>query len=404
MFIIFMFLLVACQSGNSEYTNDDNEDLTYIWAGFTFSQHGIISTSNGPVRLVDIESTETIVLCDKPECRHEALSLRNSDSSCLAQIELLREFAIYRNKQVFLSGVNGSPLALEIYTADISGHNRKLIAEIEDFANAVTAVLIRENNFIFSYSCTYEITEIGTLEDLEIQRAGVAIVDLDNGNTTLLPVKEAYGAGVNEMFLKDGFLYYSFTRMNDLYDDDYMKELFSTQDDILKWEMITEYTKSHMVNSLIRYNLETREEDVLWSSLGGKHITGFSDNYATASPSDFNSLYIISLDDGSKKLIVEPLSGGSTAAYVNDKEMYYFVWVDGVTDCYLYDFELEYSKYLFSLEEESFHVFAVLSELIYLSGYDATGEFYFAVISKEDFLVGNYDSIRILFYPNNTWG
>lgn len=386
----------------------DTDSYVDIFVSTAYSQQGILTFTNGPLRFIDAESGETEVLCDIVECIHEPLSSSNLNPSCPARLPGITAAALYKGQLVLICKPDDSYFSIDVFTSDYYGQSRNRITRLDDLAEEVNTVMIRDGLLIFSYTRRYALDDVHYEEELEMPFTGLAVVDLESGDSIVAPEKSAYGAGIDKFYIKDGILYYILNEHTVPVDWELRIELSQRAWMYDEWKPYLEYLRNTDLYSLYRYDMSSHEETLIWHSNGEMYINGFTDNYAlAASAVNNNALRLISLDDGTDADIAKADDSIERWWYSNDYELYIVTKSSGEGNIpntwHKYDFAAGQIAPLFEEKQSEINISRILPGMVYIYGYDEKDEFFEGVLEREDFQSGNFDAFRVLFYPNEEW-
>ncbi|GHV18823.1 hypothetical protein FACS189425_08390 [Clostridia bacterium] len=363
LLLLPLFLLPSCAKPSVA----ESDDVAPMWGFNVFTHTGIIESSNGPVRFTATDSLDTVVLCDKPDCRHEPPSALNPNPSCLAQIPGLRCLLFYQGRQLFITEVERAPLNKRVYTADINGANRKMLAELENVL-AINQVALYGEYLLLSYINNSALNEADLLEDLEKPQVGIYAVNLSADKAVKLPVKEGFNAEISGFCLREGAVYYE------------------------------------AVHSLWRYDLTTGEEAEFWREKDGLALNGFADDYAVAWSAD-GAMSLLPLVGGDALSVAKPENGESFGNPVAlGGQIYYSRWQGSSAWYERFDPATLDAVRVNPNATTSLIVMAVFPDVVYVIGNDANDEYFYGVLSTEDFIAGEYGAVKVLVYPNRQFG
>lgn len=396
LILISALICTGCQK--EEPVSTQLSDTVIIQEGITFMPQGIIQISNGPVRFTSIATGETTVLCDKPDCRHEPFSHQNPAPSCLAQIPGLQMFTIYRGRQLFICNAEGSPFTVKVYTADINGTNRRMLAEIKNILS-IRHVMIRDDTLAMAYVNNYSMDEAGLLEALEQPETGLAIVDMTTGRAHVTPAKSGYLANIRLLSVNGNSVTYTFSaREQEMFNRD---AYYKGGEELEQW---LNQLSAHTTNQLCTYDTSTQQETLILRYNGGPSLYGVIGSYAIGRPNDGRRLQLVPLDGGEPLTFAENTDGRLNVLGIEGDWVYYsdYNLQNGTFLYYRYNLNTEKTDCLNENHKTAFAVDVILEDLVY--GFGEDEEFFHGVLRKQDFLNGNFDAVEILVYPNRDYG
>lgn len=401
--IVFLGLIIAGLVGcrREKSTMSMLSETVIIHDNMAYLSQGIIQIDNGPIRFTSADSGESVVLCDKPDCRHEPPSRNNPNPSCLAQILGVRTFVIYQGRQLFICDTDGSPMTVSVYTADVNGTNRKMLTQLEN-VQFIRHVMIQGDTLAIAYTNNYTRDEIGLLEPLKKPEVGLAVVNLSTGRTDMLQIKSGYAADIKLLSMESGLVTYCFKAQDEEMSN--REAYVKGGEELAQW---LEQVSAHTTHTLYSYNISTRKETIVLQYKDGPDLQGVIGSYAVGSHIGGNELRLVPLDGGESFIFAKPtagqLNGILTIRGIEDGVVYYsdYNYQDGMLRYYQYDPIKGRSVCLNKNKDTSFVVTAILPDIVY--GSLQSDELFYAALSKQDFLNGNFDKIKILVYPNRKW-
>lgn len=207
--VIGLVLLSSCmeKEESGEYAVwRDNDRGCFTDDGYYF----VMEDENGLGNLLyyfDMESGNTVPVCDKAECTHRAVDLSTGESaSCNAQIES-DEIVAYRDKIYYFSGKD---MKLCLRRRDKDGNQDEKVAEIDASYKGGRMWIYQERAFVMAY------TSVSRSFDPESRESDDSVmklfaVNLNNGKTDVLAESSLISA-VNYAFqiykMEDGKVYF----------------------------------------------------------------------------------------------------------------------------------------------------------------------------------------------------
>lgn len=358
-------------------------------AAFGYGKDGIVFCADGLLRFADAASQSCVVLCDRPNCSHNAVWGEIDDQTCNAAIPADAWFpAIYHDKLYFVYSDRVNEY--RVFESDKSGSNRRELARLDNVQAVCNGIYVK-NYLICAYKNIYDLeTEDFDAVELERPVSGVIIINLKNGKVIRVLEKQDYWAEVFKLHYDKNKIYYSYVYLDDKIDDDEYNpaspEAFN-------------YIRQHMITSIWCYDIKTGEDSCVYS---GRYynISDFGGHYAylIEGAYDTTQIYELNLLTGEKELLV-----GETniAVCLADKDRLNYTIINGNETTYkYYDLKKKEAK-LVGKRNSAISPTAVVEDKVYVTFYDKNGEYCEGYITKDDYYNGNFDRVVPLIYPNS---
>ncbi len=349
----------------------------------SYSDLGITSMNEeGLLNFSDASSGKTVILCDKPNCKH-------NDYNCNGKIDGLGELAVIYNDMLFFTEVEEGNHIL--YRANPNGGNKKALVNLGRLQDNSSAI-IYDNYIIMGYRKQYIYEEYSPVEAgmLDQPIVGLAIINLKNNNVTYLPEKVAYDSNIRKLHIYNNKIYYSY-------------EYLGVKIDFMDFDNLDfDYIYENSYFEIYSYDMKTGVESLLYKEQG-KTVEEFSGEYAFISEKlsdsyDSYCIYSYNLLTEEKEKIIDECrypycyGDGERIIYhglapngveVKDKTINHF---------YYYDMASKESFYIGECnQEEVSAIVAIFEEYIYITYGPEFEEVNTASIHKSDFYKGDFD-------------
>ncbi len=178
------------------------------------------------LHLIDTDTENDIIYCDRSNCTHEPYSSTNPNPTCPAVFwGLPAGTVIYNGHLYFIGNMTEENFGIKyLYEMDSNGENRKIVAEIEG-VNYIKFVLYRDNYVIGAYQNSSEMKEDGTIADEG--SVGIFIIDLSDYSVDKPEKISTDYPGISSMYYEDGKVYYLVTCFEGISEEDYNEGLFN---------------------------------------------------------------------------------------------------------------------------------------------------------------------------------
>ena len=392
--IFFVFLHVV-KKQNQNVQGDDYAVGTNIY--ISMGRNGILFY-NELMMFADAQSTQQVVICNKPDCRHIPCSSIKPEADCDADFtEIPEGFAYYNNQLYYLCySEDYGILGKDLYIADLNGASRRKIATMEDMEVLEEVLYQSGNAFITYYNQTDTVDkETGDMTKLEKKKAGVAIVRLSDGMVTRLPMKEEYGAGINGVSVIENTVYYAVSYLGEEidFDIDYTDEEAQ--------QKLYDSIMENVYISLFYYNLQTGEEKCIdtFRELDGMACAGNKLYYGSRNDDGY-SLIMYNEKTEEKETI---LTSDTTISVLQDGDLLHVVTLMEENEQIVYRYYDEKDTYITIGERAADYFYSaemILDNIVYIFHYDDMMELTYGYLTKSDFMSGNFDRITDLYWPN----
>ena len=212
LLVVFIFLLSSCnkkeminQNENFDYINDMNlENMTYSsYQHVAPSENGIYYTMGNYIYFYDFASQQHVLLCNKPNCKHNLESEQLIAQECNAYIKnasyggiIDSTPIIYNNKKLYMHQItvnfqNGLTNGYDILEINQDGSDRKILAHVEEMSHI--------NNFCVHQNRLY----------YKVDNNAIYSLELNSENTEPKELFANQLDGIYVMFCKDNYLYLS---------------------------------------------------------------------------------------------------------------------------------------------------------------------------------------------------
>ena len=383
-----LLLMTSCGSDKTQNNEYQNENIR-IDMDFTnetsFTDREMIRLSDdGILYYYDVESGISVPICSKPNCNHLGLSASNPKPECDGYVPGLNTtcIAILNDKLYFLytpesdSGDYSGFLNKVLCRANKDGTDRKTLAEISN-AQSVDSAYYGEGHLAVGFSNTFD--EHGN--NYERTSSYVSVIDLSDGSVVSTEIKEGYQGRINNVYYKEGVLYFSYFYL--IEDIDYTK--WDTGSD-----EFNAYVDTICKTEIIKYDTNAQNEEIVWS--GNGYCEDMNNGYSVIEESTIKA---IRLSDGTAFDLGNEYcecaftiddTGIIISDYNNARHLFY-------------DFNkktiIEIGK---SSTSDFLIITAVTDNKIYVSYY-IDSDYVLGYISKEDFFSGSYDkTVKIESY------
>ncbi|GHV05884.1 hypothetical protein FACS1894217_03510 [Clostridia bacterium] len=395
VFIAIIALLTACSP--KEPTETIFKGTLYFGGYVSFAGNGIIEAGNGPMRFSDLSGDGAIVLCDKPDCKHEPATIKNPTPTCLAQTDLVegqKKMIIYQNHQILIRGIEGEPMATRVYTADINGENRKKVADIPNALNILSAA-IRGDTLVLAYQNSYEVNEAGLFDKLEKDFAGISIVNMKTRNVKNLIAKEGYSVSIDSLWLDDKYVGYSTSQTERPFEEYYGKEFdgdYANLTPEMMQNAAVEAEQGIRYNTYL-YDVSANVETEIWNSNGRYTNGSFADGYWVTTDGEKATLTPL---NGEESIKLKQPTSDDFSPLKADEGLYFNSWKD---DVYTY-YSCDKSKFT-EIGHADFSVATIINNVVYASR--SGGEFAYGYLPLDNFKAAKFDAFKVLIYPNRKW-
>ena len=238
----------------------------------------------------DFASGNTVPVCDKAECSHQAVDLSQGESPvCNAQIPTYTDFLVYKDKIYYM---DHEEMDLCLRRRGMDGNDDEKVAVLDASEIGGRMWFYRDHAFIMA------ITDVSSTFDPETRESEKSVirlflVDLDSGETEILAessLTEAINYAFQVYQIEDGKVYYYYLEEDKWYVYDLDTESLEVQEEIpprAKYGKYGEYIDlsgqycyevfedESGKRDLMRMNRETGEETVICSAAEGNEF-GFA--------------------------------------------------------------------------------------------------------------------------------
>lgn len=383
--IFSVVFLVVFKKKREDFTGKVKVDLFA-----SYSDLGIINLNEeNLLQFRDAASGEKIVLCDKPNCKHD-----NNECNALFKDYYVHLSAIYNDKLYIV--MQGEDFNSILYEADVNGSNRKEILSLGkvDFSSKS---LFLDNYLLMEYRIGYDLENVdsGEMRKLEKPISGLAIINIKKQEVDYIPEKVEYDGGITKIHMYEDKVYYEYVFMDVEYD-------FMDHENI-----DFDYLADHTFHRIYSYDVKTGTESIVYEGQD-IFVEEFNENYAFLTKTKENeNIYALNLSNQKEELIIEEnlydycCVDGERIVYLgypqNDAEA-----VEAEEDLYshfyYYDMVSKESYYIGSSNRNKIDTIEMfLGDYAYLYYLLTDGEEMNEIgdgcITKDDFYKGNFDKV-----------
>lgn len=384
--LTILTIIIAVKLNNNRESQENQEDKTVCKILTSYTDAGMLYAFDNLLRYTDVKSGKSIILCDKPNCRHQYDGKNVLEQSCNAVVQgLVSAIAIYHNQLYYALD---DKRVTWLFEASVNGSDRKAVTRLENVQGSPAAVY-QDDYLLYSYVNTYDY-EAEEIQGVKLDKpiAGMAVIDLKTKKTVYLPEKEAYEASMTKPYEYQDKIYYEYS-----YRDvkiDYFSFDFTLPEN-------QEYLKEISHTGLYCYDLKTEKETCIYSGKSFR-ICDYQDNYAYILE-DSSRLYELNLSDGKLTLLVEEQSLNTCHA---DGDRLILTLTTSDKEVYLYKYYDLKSGELISLGQSNalLGIDAVLKDIIYVDFLDKE-QICIGYITKQEFYDLSFEHVVPLVYPNS---
>ena len=366
-----------------------------IDASCNYSENSVLYLDgSGIMHMIDTALGKDVIYCDKPNCTHEEYSSDNVNPSCPAVFwGLIKAGPVpYNGQMYFIGNMSGEDefTTQYLYEMDSNCENRRIAAALEGIQD-VRYVLCRDNYICGGYVNRVEINEDGQIINDNKPESGIFVIDLDSYEVHKADVITGEQANVTGIFYENGAVYYSVMRFRDDITEIMIEEAAGQGDG-------QNFTYEYMLYEIYRYDIASGENQLLITL---DHINNLQLLDGNAYYSAADGIYVFDTETGeTTKLDIDPAALDYGPAAKNGDDLYFCVWDDESGDVIYYRMENDETTELTRLlAGDAFGITNICGESVYISYYDATGQYCEGVLGLEDFNNGEF-SPRMLRYYN----
>ncbi len=256
--IICLFFLRYNQKdlGNEKSYNNEQYFYDSVDPQCNYSENTVLYFDNLRIlHLIDTDTGNDIVYCDKPNCTHEPYSITNPNPTCPAVFWGMSSGTVIYNEHLYSIGnMTEENFGTQyLYEMDSNGENRKIVAEIEG-VNYISFVLYRDNYVIGAYQNSSEMKEDGTVVDES--SVGVFVIDLKDYKVYKADKISQNYPGLSSMCYEDGNVYYLITCFEGISEEKYNEGLFNGTD-------LEEFFYENMQYAIYCYDISKEEVSLI---------------------------------------------------------------------------------------------------------------------------------------------
>lgn len=378
--IVSVVLLIVFKNKREDFTGKVKGHLMA-----SYSDLGITNLNDDDLlQFCDAATGEKIVLCDKPNCKHD-----NNDCNALFKDYAVHLSAIY-NDRLFIV-IEEEDRNFVLYEADVNGSNRKKFVTLGKLQGSFDYLFL-DNYLIIQYSKTYDMENIDSvaMELLEEPISGVAIINLKEQEVDYIPEKTDYEGGIQRIHMYEDKVYYSYLYMDIEYD-------------FLDFENIDfDYVANHTFYRIYSYDISSGTESTLYEGQN-IYVEEINEEYAIIREymNEKNvRIYAFNLLNQEEELIIEGRIYGN--CIIDGDKLVYLSYSSEDVEA---EEELSHFFYYYDLiSKESFYIGVAKKDVIastelFLGDYayilydDEIGDCRPGCIPKEDFYKGDFDKV-----------
>lgn len=379
--VLSMCIGAGCGKAEQKTAQDAESYVIDNVLNRTYMEDGILYYQNDHLYYCDAESGACMMLCGDSSCKHERPSFTNVNPTCPAVLNgaLRNSLAIIGDKLYFSFGKEGEEYTSKsFFTASLDGMNRKQFAHID--AQQISLTLYTDTDLYVAYQNMMDTTDPDAiaLDMLDQWKVGIMKISLSDGSVEELVEEEAVNAGIMNLKVDGTTLYYVYEEYDSgqpcIHLCSYDLERGTQVDlkDVENAGCCGIFNKEEM-----SYVIYGEKGDSLW-------------NYNFSSGEEMKIADVDNMDNvhqiGDKFIYSE-----WSSEY--DHKKYYCVDEKGQVDL------------IKEVKKNASIVVAVVSDKLYMQQYDEDkDDTCIGVMNTQDFLSGDWDKFKVLFWPNATTG